>query len=74
MSTYFNGDNISFDEDKESTINPLNKFIKHYNAIFDKLQFFLWERWLFIGAISFFFIIRLIQTQGKYFILFNIIK
>lgn len=71
MSTYFNGDNPTFDEDKESAINPISRFIKYYNAIFDKIQFFLWERWLFVGALSFFYIIRLILTQGNIFFNFR---
>jgi len=67
MSTYFNGENTSFDENTSSTINPISRFITYYNAIFDKIQFFLCERWLFIGVLSFFYIIRLILSQGKKF-------
>jgi len=65
MSTYFNGENTSFREEDKLSINPITRFISYYNALFDKIQFYLCERWLFVGALSFFFIIRLIITQGN---------
>jgi len=64
MSTYFNGENASFGDEKESSINPVTRFLNYYNAIFDKIQFYLCERWLFVGALTFFYIIRLILTKG----------
>jgi len=66
MSTYFNGENPSLSEEDKGSINPITRLINYYNAIFDKIQFFLCERWLFVGALTFFYIIRLILTQGKF--------
>ncbi len=71
MSTYFNGENASFGDENKASINPISRFITYYNAIFDKIQFYLCERWLFVGALSFFYIIRLILTQGKNLIFDN---
>lgn len=65
MSTYFNGENPNL-KDEDDSISPIARFAKYYNAIFDKIQFFLIERWLAVGALSLFFIIRLLITQGNF--------
>jgi hypothetical protein len=65
MSNYFNGDIPKNNED-DSVINPISRIIKYYDAIFDKLQFYFTERWISVGVLSFFYIIRLFITQGKY--------
>ena len=63
MSTYFNGD-VKKNQEDNSSVNPISRFIQHYNAVFDKIQFYLYERWISVGILSFLYIFRLIYTQG----------
>ena len=63
MSNYFNGD--PKDQKDESLINPISRFLIYYDAVFDKLQFYFMERWVSVGILSIFFMLRLYLTQGK---------
>ena len=64
MSTYFNGDPPKDGED-DSSINPLSRLCRYYDAVFDKIQFYFIERWVCVGILSFFYLLRLYITQGK---------
>ena len=64
MSTYFNGDIPKNNED-DSSINPISRFLRYYDAIFDKIQFYFTERWASVGILSFLYILRLFMTKGK---------
>jgi len=65
MSTYFNGENTSFrEENKSENVNTIQRFSIYYKALFDKIQFYLLERWLFIATLTIIFILRLIITKG----------
>ena len=63
MSTYFNGDIPK--EGADESINPISRFLRYYDAVFDKLQFYFIERWVSIGILSVLFMLRLYITQGK---------
>lgn len=71
MSTYFNGENVDENFNKDnSSINPFTRLITYYNALFDKIQFYFCERWLAVGALALFYTIRLLLTKGKFNFLF----
>ena len=61
MSTYFKED---FSAEHRENENLFTKASNYIQALNDKLQFFKKERWIAVGFIIFFYIIRLIMTGG----------
>jgi hypothetical protein len=62
MSTYFKNDS---DGESTSSISGLNKILKYFEVINDKLQFYKYERWVAVGVLLIFYIIRLLLTGGN---------
>ncbi len=63
MSTYFKDDQADVDS---SNSGVFGKMSLYYQAITDKLQFYKTGRWIAVGVVMIFYIIRLFITKGKH--------
>ena len=65
MSTYFReGDSKLSTEPKSA----FSKIADYYTAFNNRIQLYKTERWLIVGALFIFFLIRLVKTGGNIFL------
>jgi len=63
MSTYFKDEASETDSTSQGLFGKLSLY---YQAISDKLQFYKRERWVVVGVVGVFYIIRIFITKGKF--------
>jgi hypothetical protein len=65
MSNYFKDDLLN--ENQKENENIITKAYNYVQTINDKVQFFKKERWIVVGLLVFFYLIRLFITGGMIF-------
>jgi hypothetical protein len=65
MSNYFKDDLLN--ENQKENENIITKAYNYIQTINDKVQFLKKERWIIVGLLVVFYLIRLFMTGGRIF-------